>query len=486
MSYPTTIKGIQAGLKAGDFTAVELLEGIYERIAAVDGDVKAFLALNKEEALVEAKAADERGYGDDAPKLNGVPVGVKDNILTKGLTTTASSKMLENFVPTYDATVVRKLREAGAIIVGKLNMDEFAMGASSETSYFQTTHNPWDLNRVPGGSSSGSGAAVGSRQVPATLGSDTGGSIRNPAAFNGVVGMKPTYGAVSRLGAIAMASSLDQIGPLTITVEDNALLLEVLAGHDPMDSTSFTDDDLDTNYSAKLGQSLAGLKIAYPVEYKSDVIDPEIRAAIDQAAQYFEAQGAIVEEVSLPNTEHGVNAYYVIMAAESSVNLQRFDGIRYGYRSPNAKDLDDIYVMSRSEGFGDEVKRRIMLGTYSLSSESYDLYYKKAAQVRTLIREDFEKVLADYDLIMGPTTTTVAFEIGERSEDPIEMYMADLLTVPANLAGNPAMSVPAGLNSEGMPIGMQLIGRSLDEATLYQVADNFEKGHDFVDQAPNL
>lgn len=486
MSYPTTIKGIQAGLKAGDFTAVELLEGIYERIAAVDGDVKAFLALNKEEALVEAKAADERGYGDDAPKLNGVPVGVKDNILTKGLTTTASSKMLENFVPTYDATVVRKLREAGAIIVGKLNMDEFAMGASSETSYFQTTHNPWDLNRVPGGSSSGSGAAVGSRQVPATLGSDTGGSIRNPAAFNGVVGMKPTYGAVSRLGAIAMASSLDQIGPLTITVEDNALLLEVLAGHDPMDSTSFTDDVLDTNYSAKLGQSLAGLKIAYPAEYKSDVIDPEIRAAIDQAAQYFEAQGAIVEEVSLPNTEHGVNAYYVIMAAESSVNLQRFDGIRYGYRSPNAKDLDDIYVMSRSEGFGDEVKRRIMLGTYSLSSESYDLYYKKAAQVRTLIREDFEKVLADYDLIMGPTTTTVAFEIGERSEDPIEMYMADLLTVPANLAGNPAMSVPAGLNSEGMPIGMQLIGRSLDEATLYQVADNFEKGHDFVDQAPNL
>lgn len=482
--YPTTIKDIQIGLKNGDFTAVELTEYIFENIADTDDKLNSFLALNKEAALEAAKKADEVGYGEDAPLLNGVPIGIKDNIVTEGLVTTASSKMLENFNPTYDATVITKLKEAGAIIIGKLNLDEFAMGGSTETSYFKTSKNPWDLERVPGGSSGGSASAVAGRQVPASLGTDTGGSVRNPAAFTGIVGMKPTYGSVSRFGGIAFGSSLDQIGPMTISVEDNALLLEAIAGHDKNDGTSLRDIELD--YRSKIGQSIEGMRIAFPKEYKSDAVNEEIREAMIKAKEYFISQGAIVEEVSLPHSAYGINVYYILSSAEASSNLQRFDGIRYGYRSESAQTLEDIYVESRSEGFGNEVKRRIMLGTYSLSSGAFDKFFKKAAQVRTLIIEDFAKVFEQYDLIMGPVTTSTAFKIGGRIEDPLEMYVSDLLTVPVNLAGLPAMSVPAGFDSNGMPIGLQLIGNHLDEATLYQVAYDFEQNHDYVKQVPEF
>lgn len=482
--YPTTIKDIQAGLKNGEFTAVELIEAIFNNIEETDEAIQSFLALNKEAALEAAKASDEIGYGDNAPALNGVPVGIKDNIVTEGLITTASSKMLENFNPTYDATVVQKLKEAGAIIVGKLNLDEFAMGGSTETSYFKTSKNPWDTERVPGGSSGGSASAVAARQVPASLGTDTGGSVRNPAAFTGIVGMKPTYGSVSRFGAIAFGSSLDQIGPMTLTVEDNAALLEVIAGHDKQDGTSLP--EIDTDYSKKIGQSIEGMKIAFPKEYTSEAVNEEIREAMVKAKEYFISQGATVEEVSLPHSQYGINVYYILSSSEASSNLQRYDGIRYGYRSETAQTLEDIYIESRSQGFGEEVKRRIMLGTYSLSAGAFDKYYKKAAQVRTLIIQDFEKVFASYDLIMGPVTTSTAFKIGGRIEDPLEMYVSDLLTVPVNLAGLPAMSIPAGFDSNGMPIGLQLIGKHLDESTLYQVAHDFEQNHDYVNQVPEF
>ncbi|MFK8243311.1 MULTISPECIES: Asp-tRNA(Asn)/Glu-tRNA(Gln) amidotransferase subunit GatA [unclassified Facklamia] len=482
--FPQTITEIKKGLKQGDFTAVELVEHTYRQIDEIDAKVESFLALNKEAALEAARLADERGYGDDAPVLNGVPIAVKDNIVTKGLTTTAASKMLEDFVPTYDATVVEKLKAAGAIIIGKVNLDEFAMGASTERSAYKITRNPWNLDRVPGGSSGGSGAVVASRQVPASLGTDTGGSIRQPAAFNGIVGLKPTYGTVSRYGLIAFGSSLDQIGPMTLTVEDNVLLLDVIAGHDVHDSTSLS--DLPMNYGAKIGQSLEGMKIAFPKEYKAEVIAPEIREAMEQAAAYFQSQGAIVEEVSLPLLKYGINVYYIISSAEASSNLQRFDGVRYGYRSESAKTLEQVYVQSRSEGFGEEVKRRIMLGTYSLSSGQFDKFFKQAAQVRTMIKQELDRVFAEYDVIMGPTTTSTAFEIGGRVKDPIAMYVEDLLTVTANIAGLPGISIPAGFDQAGLPIGLQLMAKPLDEATLYQVAYDFERSHDFAAKAPVL
>lgn len=480
--FPTTIKEIQIGLKEGQFTSVELVEHLFDYIDTTDQKLNAFISLNREQALKAATEADQRGYEAAAYPLNGVPIAIKDNILTKDLRTTAASKMLEDFVPVYDATVITKLKDAGAVIMGKVNLDEFAMGASTETSYFGTTHNPWNLDYVPGGSSGGSGATVASRQVPASLGTDTGGSVRCPAAYNGIVGMKPTYGTVSRYGAIAFASSLDQIGPMTLTVEDNAKLLSVIAGHDDQDGTSL--DQIDTDYSKWLGQPIEGLRIAFPKEFKSDKIQAEIRQAMEEAAAYFESQGAIVEEVSLPHSKYGINVYYIIASAEASSNLQRFDGIRYGYRSPEASNLEEVYFKTRSEGFGAEVKRRIMMGTYSLSSGAYDEYFKKAAQVRTMIKDEFNQVFDQYDLMMGPTTTTTAFKIGTRSQDPIEMYLADLLTVPVNLVGIPSISIPAGFDQNNLPIGLQLMGRPLEEARLYQVADNFEKNHDYVDQRP--
>lgn len=484
--FPTTIKELKAGLKAGEFTAVDLLEYTYKQIAAMEPKVEAYLEIDAQRAaaLEAAKAADERGYGEDAPLLNGIPIAVKDNIVTQNLRTTAASKMLENFVPTYDATTVERLKAAGAVIVGKLNLDEFAMGGSNEKSAFKVTHNPWNLNKVPGGSSGASAATVAARQVPASLGTDTGGSIRQPASYNGVVGIKPTYGSVSRFGLIAFGSSLDSIGPMTLTVEDNALVLEAIAGYDEKDSTSL--QDIDTNYSAKIGQSLAGMKIAFPKEFKSEEINEEVREAMEAAADFYRSEGAIVEEVSLPYSKYGVDVYYIIASAEASSNLQRFDGIRYGYRSEAAKSLEDVYVLSRSEAFGDEVKRRIMLGTYSLSSGAYDAFFDKAARVRTLIRQDFDKVFTEYDVIMGPVTTSTAFDIGGRVNNPLEMYVADLLTIPVNLIGAPAISIPAGFDSEKLPIGLQLIGKPLDEATLYQVAHAYEVKHDYASQAPEL
>lgn len=484
--FPTTIKELKAGLKAGEFTAVDLLEYTYKQIAAMEPKVEAYLEIDAQRAaaLEAAKAADERGYGEDAPLLNGIPIAVKDNIVTQNLRTTAASKMLENFVPTYDATTVERLKAAGAVIVGKLNLDEFAMGGSNEKSAFKVTHNPWNLNKVPGGSSGASAATVAARQVPASLGTDTGGSIRQPASYNGVVGIKPTYGSVSRFGLIAFGSSLDSIGPMTLTVEDNALVLEAIAGYDEKDSTSL--QDIDTNYSAKIGQSLAGMKIAFPKEFKSEEINEEVREAMEAAADFYRSEGAIVEEVSLPYSKYGIDVYYIIASAEASSNLQRFDGVRYGYRSEAAKSLEDVYVLSRSEAFGDEVKRRIMLGTYSLSSGAYDAFFDKAARVRTLIRQDFDKVFAEYDVIMGPVTTSTAFDIGGRVNNPLEMYVADLLTIPVNLIGAPAISIPAGFDSEKLPIGLQLIGKPLDEATLYQVAHAYEVKHDYASQAPEL
>ena len=484
--YPTTITELKAALKAGEFTAVELLEHTYQQIESLEDKVEAFLEIDSQKAvaLEAAKAADARGYGDDAPLLNGIPIAVKDNIVTQDLRTTAASKMLENFVPTYDATTVANLKAAGAVIVGKLNLDEFAMGGSNEKSAFKVTHNPWNLAKVPGGSSGASAASVAARQVPGSLGTHTGGSIRQPSALTGVVGMKPTYGSVSRYGLIAFGSSLDSIGPMTLTVEDNALMLEAIAGHDEKDSTSLADIDL--AYSAKIGQSLKGLKIAFPKEFKSTEINAEIRQAMDEAADFYRSEGAIVEEVSLPHSKYGVDVYYIIASAEAASNLQRFDGIRYGHRSQAAHSLEDIYVKSRSEGFGDEVKRRIMLGTYSLSSGAYDAFFDKAARVRTLIRQDFEQVFAEYDVIMGPVTTSTAFDIGGRVNNPLEMYVADLLTIPVNLIGSPAISIPAGFDSSKLPIGLQLIAKPLDEATLYQVAHAYEVKHDFVSQAPEL
>lgn len=484
--FPTTITELRAGLKAGNFTAVELLEHTYQQIELLEPKVEAFLEINTQKAIAleAAQAADARGYGEDAPLLNGIPIAIKDNIVTQNLRTTAASKMLVNFVPTYDATTVIKLKEAGAVIVGKLNMDEFAMGGSNEKSAFKITHNPWNLNKVPGGSSGASAASVAARQVPASLGTDTGGSIRQPAAYNGVVGMKPTYGSVSRYGLIAFGSSLDSIGPMTLTVEDNALVLEAISGYDEKDSTSLP--SIDTKYSAKIGKSLKGMKIAFPIEFKSQEINAEIRQAMDEAAEFYRSEGANVDEVSLPHSKYGVDVYYIVASAEASSNLQRFDGIRYGHRSEAARSLEDIYVMSRSEGFGDEVKRRIMLGTYSLSSGAYDAFFDKAARVRTLIRQDFDNVFAEYDVIMGPVTTSTAFDIGGRVNNPLEMYVADLLTIPVNLIGSPAISVPAGFDSAKLPIGLQLIGKPLDEATLYQVAHAYEMKHNFVSQAPEL
>ena len=478
-----TLVSLHEGLVQKKFSSQELTSATFEKIQAVDDKVGAFLALNEEEAMAQAKAADEKGY-DSTLSLQGLPIGIKDNIVTRDLITTAASRMLEDFNPIYDAHVMDLLKKTGAVNVGKLNMDEFAMGGSTENSYFKKTRNPWDLTKVPGGSSGGSAAAVAAGEVLATLGSDTGGSIRQPASFTGIVGMKPTYGRVSRYGLIAFASSLDQIGPLTRTVKDNALVLEAISGYDHRDSTSVNVPV--PNYYQQINGNIKGLKIALPVEYLGDGIDPEIRKAVLKAAEQYRALGATVEEVSLPHSKYGIPAYYIIASSEASSNLQRFDGIRYGHRSAEAKTLEDLYVMSRTEGFGMEVKRRIMLGTFSLSSGYYDAYFKKAGQVRTLIKQDFANVLANYDLILGPVTTSTAYGIGERNDDPIEMYMADLLTVPVNLAGLPAISVPAGFSSEGLPIGIQLIGNYFQEQTIYQAAFAFEQANDYYLKQANV
>lgn len=477
--FDTNLDDLHEALQSGKVTAEQLTKDTFANIAATDADLQAFVRLHEDEALAQARAIDEKG--DFSNPLAGIPMALKDNIATNGLETTGASHILEGFKPVYDATVTTKLNEAGAVVVGKANMDEFAMGGSTETSYYKKTKNAWDYTKVPGGSSGGSAAAVAAGQVPYALGSDTGGSIRQPAAFNGIVGMKPTYGRVSRFGLFAMASSLDQIGPLTRTVKDNALVMNAIAGFDKRDSTSAELDVPD--FTAKLGESIKGMKIAVPKEYFQEGISTEVATQVKAAIAQLEAMGAQVDEVSLPHTQYGVAAYYVLMASEASSNLQRYDGIRYGFRAPEAKSLEEVYKDTRTDGFGDEVKRRIMLGTYSLSAGAYDAFFKKAAQVRTLIIEDFNKVFENYDLIVGPTTPTQPYGIGEEIDDPKAMYLGDVLTIPVNLAGLPGLSINAGFNG-GMPIGLQMIGKPFDEATIYQAAYAFEQENRFFEQHP--
>ncbi len=477
-----TVEELHNLLVKKEISATELTQATLEDIKAREETVGSFITVAQEEALSQAKALDEEGIDADNV-LSGIPLAVKDNISTKGILTTAASKMLYNYEPIFDATAVANAKQKGMIVVGKTNMDEFAMGGSTETSYFKKTKNAWDQTKVPGGSSGGSATAVASGQVRLSLGSDTGGSIRQPAAFNRVVGLKPTYGTVSRFGLIAFGSSLDQIGPFSQTVKENAQVLNAIASEDKKDSTSAPVRIAD--YTSKIGQDIKGMKIALPKEYLGEGIDPQIKENILAAAQQFEKLGAVVEEVSLPHSKYGVAVYYIIASSEASSNLQRFDGIRYGFRADEATSLEDIYVKTRSQGFGDEVKRRIMLGTFSLSSGYYDAYFKKAGQVRTLIIQDFEKVFADYDLILGPTSPTVAFGLDTLNHDPVAMYLADLLTIPVNLAGLPGISLPSGF-VDGLPVGLQLIGPKYGEETIYQAAAAFEAVTDFHKQQPKI
>lgn len=468
-----------------EISVTDLVNESYKRIGEVEGKVKAFLTLDEENARTQAKQLDDQLVkGGNEGALFGIPIGVKDNIVTKNLRTTCASKILENFDPIYDATVVQKLQKAETVTIGKLNMDEFAMGSSNENSAYQATRNPWNTDYVPGGSSGGSAASVASGEVLFSLGSDTGGSIRQPAAYCGVVGLKPTYGRVSRYGLVAFASSLDQIGPVTRTVEDNAYLLEAISGVDPMDSTSA---NLDVpNFVNSLTGDVRGLKIAVPKEYLGEGVGEEARNSVLEALKVLEGLGAEWEEVSLPHSKYALAAYYLLSSSEASANLSRFDGVRFGHRTDNAETLIEMYKQTRAEGFGDEVKRRIMLGTFSLSSGYYDAYYKKAQKVRTLIKRDFEDVFEKYDLIVGPTTPTPAFKIGEKMEDPLTMYANDILTIPVNLAGVPGISVPCGFGANGLPLGLQMIGKHFDESTIYRAAHAFEQATDFHKQFPKL
>lgn len=459
-------------LKQRKLSSVELTKQYLARIEKADAQIGSYITVCPDEALAAAGKADERIAKGEATLLTGIPVGIKDNICTEGITTTCASKMLYNFVPPYDATVTKRLKNEGAVILGKLNMDEFAMGSSTESSYFKKTKNPYDLTRVPGGSSGGSAASVSADLAPYALGSDTGGSIRQPAAFCGNVGLKPTYGLVSRFGLIAFASSLDQIGSFTKDVTDCAIVLNAIAGYDKMDSTSVDADK--TDYTKALGLPLKGMKIGVPKQYLESGIQTEIREAVENAIKVYEMLGAECEECSLPLSKFALPAYYLISSAEASSNLARFDGIKYGYRAEEYHGLTDLYEITRSEGFGEEVKRRIMLGTYALSSGYYDAYYKKAQQVRGLIKRDFAACFEKYDVLLTPTTPTTAYKFGEKS-DPVAMYMGDICTVAVNIAGLPAISIPAGLDKKGMPIGIQLIANSFEERKLLTAAFAYER-----------
>ncbi|NBJ69379.1 MULTISPECIES: Asp-tRNA(Asn)/Glu-tRNA(Gln) amidotransferase subunit GatA [Clostridia] len=481
--FDYTIKQLEEKLHNGEITVEELVNTSYGRIHEVDDQVHAFLTLDEEKARTKAKELDKES--DKTAALFGIPSGIKDNIVTKSLRTTCASQFLDNFHdPLYNATVVNKLNQQKAVTIGKLNMDEFAMGSSNENSSYEPTRNPWNTDYVPGGSSGGSAAAVAAGEVLFALGSDTGGSIRQPAAFCGVVGLKPTYGRVSRFGLVAFASSLDQIGPITRTVEDNARVLEVISGHDVMDSTS-ADVEVPT-YTKALTNDVKGLKIAVPKEYLSEGVTPEVKETVMQALKVYESLGATWEEVSLPHSKYAVATYYLLSSSEASANLARFDGVRYGVRSENAENMIDMFKKSRSEGFGEEVKRRIMLGTFALSSGYYDAYYKKAQKVRTLIKQDFDQIFQDYDVVIGPTTPTPAFKVGEKVDDPLTMYANDILTIPVNLAGVPGISVPCGFSGAGLPIGLQIIGKHFDEATVYRAAHAYEQATDHHKQRPQL
>lgn len=479
-----TISEIRQLLLKGEVTPLEVAEAFIKRIEETDDALHSFITVTKEQALEQArKQQNEWDKYKDYP-LAGIPGAIKDNISTAGIRTTCGSHMLENYVPPFNATVVERLKRSGSLFVGKTNMDEFAMGSSTEHSFFGPTANPWDLNRVPGGSSGGSAAAVAAGQALYALGTDTGGSIRQPAAFCGVVGIRPTYGLVSRYGAVAFASSLDQIGPITRTVADCALVLEVISGHDPLDSTSHP--NADTNFTAALHPEVKGLRIGVPREYFDvDGIESGVRAQVEKAIALLEEAGAEVKEISLPHTHYALPVYYIIAPAEASSNLARFDGVRFGHRSENSRDLDELFSRTRSEGFGAEVKRRIMLGTYTLSAGYYDAYYKKAQQVRTLVAEDFSRAFAEVDVICTPTTPTVAFERGDKLDNPYAMYLSDIMNIPAALAGLPVVSVPCG-QSNGLPVGMQIIGPAFADARVLQVAYAYEQRSDFQRMRPNI
>jgi len=483
--YELTAHELKNKLKNKEVTVPEIVQSYLDRIEEVEPKIKAFITINKEEALKEAEEIQKLyDAGEELPALAGIPIGIKDNICTKGIKTTCSSKILENFVAPYDATVIENLKKQKAIIIGKCNLDEFAMGSSTENSAFFNTKNPWDLNKVPGGSSGGSVAAVMSDMAPISLGSETGGSVRQPASLCGAVGLKTTYGLVSRYGLVAFASSLDQIGPVSKDVEDNAILLNAIAGYDEKDSTSMKMDKKD--YTKALVNDVKGLRIGVPKEYMAEGINPEVKEAILQSIKKYEELGAIVEEFELGATEYPLAIYYIIACAEASSNLGRFDGIRYGYRTKNYKTLDDIYRNSRSEGFGPEVKRRIILGTYVLSSGYYDAYYKKAQKVRTLVKNAFARAFEKYDVLLTPTSPVTAFEFGSRTENPLEMYLADICTVSINIAGVPAISIPCGYDKEGMPIGMQLIAKHFDEETIYRAAYTYEKNTNWSERKPQF
>ena len=466
--YELTVHELLEKLDNNEITLEDITKSYIDRINDKEKDVQAFVTLTTDEALEKVKNIKER-----ETKFAGIPIGIKDNMCIKGVKTTCGSKMLENFVAPYNATVIEKLNKERLVSLGKLNMDEFAMGTTTEHSAIKTTKNPWDLNKVPGGSSGGSAAAVAANMVPWALGSDTGGSIRQPASLCGVVGLKPTYGLVSRYGLVAYASSLDQIGPIAKDVEDTAILLNLIAGYDEKDSTSVNLEKKD--YTKSLVKDVKGLKIGVPKEYFGEGINEEVSMSVRNAIKKYEEMGAIVEEFSLPIADCALATYYIIACAEASSNLGRFDGIRYGYRTNNFESLEDIYINSRSEAFGAEVKRRIILGTYVLSSGYYDAYYKKAQKVRTLIKNQFNSAFEKYDVIIAPTAPNVAFNIGEKSNNPLELYMEDLCTVPINVAGVPSISIPCGVDKEGMPIGMQIIGKHFDEETLIKAAYTYEQ-----------
>lgn len=481
-----TISELESMLDSKEISAVELAKAVIERKNSVDGKVGAFLSANEDELLAEASISDSlRAEGKKRGALEGIPIGLKDVLAVRGQKLTCASKILENYVSPYTASSLEKLKSRGGIFWGRLNMDEFAMGSSCENSAFQPTHNPWDLSRIPGGSSGGSAAAVAAGECVASLGSDTGGSIRQPASLCGVVGMKPTYGLVSRYGLAAFASSLDQIGPFAHCVKDAAILLEAVAGHDPKDSTSVDCEIPDYASNISL-EAFKGAKIGIPKEYFGAGIDPEVKAIVEKAIADCASQGAEIVEISLPHTDLAIPVYYIIATAEASSNLARYDGVRYTRRSPDTTDAIDIYYKSRAEGFGEEVKRRIILGSYVLSSGYYDAYYLRAQKVRTLIRRDFEAAFEKVDVIMTPTSPTTAFKIGEKTSDPLSMYLSDICTINVNLAGLPGISVPCGFSDAGLPVGLQMIGKAFDERNLLSFAASYEAAHEWASRRPTL
>jgi len=476
-----TLSQLAASLRDKEFSSVELTQHFLDRIKQFDGELNSFITLTEEQALTQAKAADGMLAAGQGNALAGIPLAQKDIFCTDGVRTSCGSKMLDNFIAPYNATVIERFISAGSVMLGKTNMDEFAMGSSNETSFYGPVKNPWDHNAVPGGSSGGSAACVAARIAPAATGTDTGGSIRQPAALCGITGLKPTYGRISRYGMIAFASSLDQAGPMARTAEDAALMMNVMAGFDERDSTSL--DQAVPDYTVDLNNSLGSLKIGLPKEYFGEGLDDKMAAVIDAAVKEYEKLGATVVEISLPNSQLAVPAYYVIAPAECSSNLSRMDGVRFGYRCENPKDLEDLYKRSRGEGFGDEVKRRIMVGTYALSAGYYDAYYLKAQQCRHLISDDFKQAFQQVDVIMGPTTPTPAFNFGAKGDDPVSMYLSDIYTIAVNLAGLPGMSVPAGF-VDGRPAGLQIIGNYFDEARLLNIAHQYQQATDWHTRGP--